>query len=384
MELNMKKLLKFLREIAPGEITESSLCYLLYLKSHTAKRLLGGEITRPDETAWYNNVCSMVNQMEEIYKEKRKAVLGEKSVERLSKQEKENLRKIEDDFETELEERYKKVGIHRLQECCYFPSQPPKLIFDNQLTTLAEAVLRMTHEFQEITGKERVLNFIRQNEGSPLDISKIEAMKDYQYHDMAKFLVDQVVKDKNAADNKEQIRIEHTEDVETAAYLLDHSGKHIGTWSFLAFNEEQEKMFLEGALFEAKRKEFSFLPGDYTLYVLNVSGLINDGLTNPLDFQELVTAVLRKICGFAKKSHGMYFKQLCINIPDPIYECLYRNVGFNFRKTNFLNGQLYVQSLIPFPSSLKTNDSILLRDLKQIYDEHFWGKINDLWEEKLN
>ena len=377
MELTMKKLLDFLQEIAPGEITEKSLCYLLHMRYHTAKRLLSGEITRPDEGTWYKNACEMTERVDKDYEEDRKTILNGRSVKELSKQEREKLRKVEDNFESKLAEKYKKVGIYRLQECCYFPGRSLGLIFDKRLISLVEEVLRITEQFQEITGKEYLLNFLRQNNSSPSDISKIEEMKDIQYHDMANFLVTQVAQNKNKANSKGQAETEDVEDVEdvenveSVAYLLDQHWKRIGTWSFLAFTEEQEKMFQNGSFFEENIPELVFLPGDYTLYVSNISALADDGLTKPLDFQELVDAMFRKLRGFAKRGHGMFVKRLCFNIPDPIYECLYRNLGFDFTVENFLSGHIYVQPLIPFPSSLKTNEPALLFELKQMYDKHF-------------
>lgn len=371
MELSLEKLLGFLQEIVPGEISEKSLCYLLHIKSHTAKRLLNGEIKRPDEVTWYINARRMAEEVDNAYEDERQTVLKGRPKEKLTPTEKKNLKKVEEEFVEKLEEKYKDVGIFDLQGCCHFPTFPLDLIFNKQLTSLVGEVLRISEQFQGIKGKELLLNFLRQNNGSPSDIDEVERMNDYEYNNMAKFLVAKVSQNQNKADNRGHENAEDMKSLESSANLLDRCWNPVGICSYLIFTEKQEKLFQNGTLFENAHPELAFLPGDYILYVLDISAPDNNRLTRPQDFQELVDALFRKLRFYATRRDGIYFKKLCINISDPIYECLYRNIGFQFTVEDFLSGHIYVQPLIPFPSSLKTKEPSLLSELKEIYDEHF-------------
>lgn len=373
MELSLKNLLEFLHEIAPGEISADSLHYLLLLKSYTAKRLFSGKTKSVRERVWHKNACKMIEKVNNDYEETRQAVLKGRSESGLKPSERDNLRKVEDEFEKELAEEYKAAGIFFLQECCYFPDRTMGLIFNRRLAALVEEVLRIAKQFQGITGKECLLNFMRQNNSSPSDIAEVEGMEDNEFDKMTKFLVAQVTPSQDKAQNRKQISAEDVEGLESSAYLLGQHREHVGLWSFLIFTEEQEKLFQDGTLFESALPELVFMPGDYILYVSSISGLVNNGLTKPQDFQELVDALFRKLLSFAKKGIGIYFKKLCINISNPVFECLYRNMGFHFTVEDFQSGHIYVQSLIPFPSTFKTKEPALLSELKKMYDEHFGG-----------
>lgn len=98
-KFNLKKLLKFLQEIIPGEIHVKSLCHLLYVEPHTAKRLLNGDTKWPSETAWYKNAFKMAKKVNLEYEENCQAILNGRQKEQLSEIEKKQFQKVRENFE---------------------------------------------------------------------------------------------------------------------------------------------------------------------------------------------------------------------------------------------------------------------------------------------
>ena len=423
--INLSLLLKMLREITHNEISEKSLCHVLLLTGGTAKNLLYGKTLWPER--WSTNAKKIMRDNNDEYKKRRALILRERTEWVLTASEREQLKKVEDEFMQELLTVYKNAGIYHLENCCYFPDSPDSKevhTFESKLTDLIDSVLDNGKKYWGTPGKDAVLDYLRRCSGFEEEIKELEGME--KSSDIASYLVSCAKESKKRAVAKKETakmemcpsdvaRLLRYEDLkqlgltawdiaqnlvendlalypdvapenegkpelwmeylsrypETFVYLVDPSNKIVGNWSFLSITEEQERAMEAGELFEItfdiQNTECLFLPGDYVLYLLNFS--CNEAYAKAQYYQALLDELWKQLLDYAE--NGIYFKRICINLFHPAYEALWRGMGFQFLVKNRISGRIYAQSMVPFPFKLKAKDPTILSELKKRYDEHF-------------
>lgn len=426
-QFDMKSLLEMLSEITGGEVSRRSMAPLLLLNESTAKRLFNGGTAWPRETDWRKSAEKIAEDLEGEYDADSicRAILQNKSWKDLSEEEKRRLKAPLN--EAEKKYLYSKYGIRKLENCCYKTGDKYET-FKGRLTYLVEEALTAT-EFCSAPGevKVTVLDYLHKRGCLEDEISKLETMEDDDYPQMAKFLVKCAEagrkeaskkkvspKETTASDNVRLLRYEDLRELgltawdiannlvendyavypdiapeneanaslwkeylsrypDTFAYLVDSTKRIVGNWSFLSITEEQERAMETGELientFNVQNTECLFLPGDYILYLLNLS--CNEGYNKPRYYQTLLDELWKQMLAYAKD--GIYFKRFCTNVFHPVYESFWRSMGFQFITENRYSGRVYALSLVPFPTTLNAKDKAIFAELKRVYNEHFVG-----------
>lgn len=413
-DFSLQLLLNMLKEITDGEVNSKSLHLLLLLNADgsTAKRLFNGTTAWPRR--WKKSAYKIDAEYKKEFSEVREAVLRGRPLEHLNAAEKARLQEEEKAF---MEDLYSAYGIHKLRVCCYAPGKDKVLSFKDRLTNLVETVLTTAEEYWNVSGRAVVLSHLRTRGLEDL-IARLDAMDEDDYPGMARFLVQCAAPDEERPKEKassDGVRLLRYEDLiklgltawdiaqnlvendyevypdiapeneadaslwkeylsrypDTFAYLVDQDMRIVGNWSFVSITEEQERLMEAGELiegtFNVQNTECLFLPGDYTLYLLNLS--CNEGFAKPQYYQALIDELWKQMLAYAKD--GIYFKRFCINVFHPVYEALWRSMGFQPVVKNRFSGHIYAQSLVPFPSTLKAKDPAIFLELKKRYDEHF-------------
>lgn len=111
-----------------------------------------------------------------------------------------------------------------------------------------------------------------------------------------------------------------------------------------------------------------YVGGEHTLYLLNLS--CNEGYNKPQYYQMLLDKLWERMLHVYADA-GIFFKAFYINVFHPVYEALWKSMGFQFVVDNCASGRIYGLELYPFPTTLKATDSTILQELKRKYDEYF-------------
>ncbi len=139
----------------------------------------------------------------------------------------------------------------------------------------------------------------------------------------------------------------------------------VGNWSFLPITEAEQEQVIEGKFlessFDPSYTPFLFLPGEYYLYILNLS--INEGPFRTGDnFLLLMNSLMDKLYYYAEQ--GIFFKTLYTNAFSKFSESVWRQLGFKHKIAHCLSGQIFELSMTEFPDNKYPK-------LKQIYKDHF-------------
>lgn len=386
-EYCIKELLGLLREIIPSEIRAETLHFLLRMEPYTAQRLLNGRTRWPGMGSWRNNARKIVEEEDGKYEEFCGEVLKGRQRAELPAAERKQLRKCEEKYAEDLGERLKEAGILRLQGCCYSSDLPTPSEFEKLLTDLVETVLHEAEDCRGTSGKEYVLDFLRQNHGTQADLDRIKACSNYRA--MAHFLVKQVDRRHKKPEGRlKASEIEPNVDTSGRVYariptlpatgaagwigisvcLHDKNWNEVGRWSFLSLAEDEMEQVRKGIRSKDSCADLPVAPGEYIFYRMRLSGLSGDIITSSLDMQRLVDAMWYKLLYYAKKE--IYIKRMYFRISDmdAAHESLYRDLGFHLSTGD---DGYYVQELVPFPTSLRTAEPEILAELKKRYNRHF-------------
>lgn len=188
--MTVKTLLEFISQLVPGEIDEKTIRYLLFLNKDQARRLMEGEIREPRPKEWRKHLHRLRQACKSEYEKRQQSVLKGKPENKLSQEEKQRLRAVENKFIKEKEEEYEIFGIRKLKVCCLHPRKAPQPSFRGQLALVVERAIQNAEPVQQegtppISVREMVLDFLRSNNCREDDISKIQDMDENYNEDFA-------------------------------------------------------------------------------------------------------------------------------------------------------------------------------------------------------
>ncbi|MDE5933114.1 MAG: hypothetical protein K2H40_11635 [Lachnospiraceae bacterium] len=407
-EISSKMLIDLLKRFS-DEVTKETIQHYLFLEDSVAERFCNKKDGYwPREKTWKENAKA---KFEELTKKYQKANEKEKG-------------KIID----ELNEEYECNGINSLIECCYYPDDENSFILEERLANLTIAVFQGRRQNADI--RSEVLEFLDGRKVPAEDVEVIRDMEEDDYEKIAKFLVRRVKENSkrlrggrgqdspvlktpvraphvilrsyeelvalglsareiahNLVENDYKvypdIRPENEADAaqweqylsryhDAFAYLVDEQNHIVGNWSFLSLTEEQRQQMLKGELLENTLTIDStsslYVGGEHTLYLLNLS--CNDGFNKPQYYQMLLDKLWERML-YIYADAGIFFKSFYINVFHPVYEALWKSMGFRFIVNNCASGRIYGLELYPFPTTLKATDPAILQELKRRYDEYF-------------